>query len=306
MRDPARCPACNSDRIEPAFTAQDWALGAAPGEFGYVRCVACRSVFATPQPSDEVLALAYGSSYGNYQPGRTLVERIAEPLARREATRLAALADVTMPFLDLGAGTGRFLERIQRAGWTGPVRGVEYSPDVAAATSAELGVPVEPGTAEDADLGDEPNGVIVLRHVIEHLRDPRAVLERLRGGLAPDGLLYLATPDAHALSARMFGRYWWGNEVPRHLVIFSRDGLRHLVVASGFDIVTEWWSFAPQMWNASLGLALDKGRRKPWVARTTHLLNPVVTGPAVVAGALEVALRRSTMYGLVARPRATG
>lgn len=306
MTGDVRCPACNSDRVVAAFTASDWALSAAPGEFTYARCAACASVFASPQPSDAVLAQAYASSYGNYQPGRTLVERVAEPLAQREATRLAALADVTQPFLDLGAGTGRFLERIRRAGWSGPMRGVEYSPEVAAAASAEVGVPVEPGTAEDADLGDTPNGMIVLRHVIEHLRDPGSVLDRLRGGLGGDGLLYLATPDAHALSARVFGRYWWGNEVPRHMVIFSRDGVRHLVVASGYDIVTEWWSFAPQMWNASLGLALDKGRGKPWVGRATHLLNPAVTGPAVAAGALEVALHRSTMYGLVARQRAAG
>lgn len=286
-----------------AFTARDWALRAAPGDFAYRRCETCRSLFAAPQPSDEVLTRAYATSYGNYQPGRTLVERVAEPLAQREATRLVRLADPTSPFIELGCGTGRFLERAVRAGWTGRIRGVEYSAEVARAGSSATGLRIDPGTAEDVDLSDGPYGTIVLRHVVEHLRDPAAVLARLRDALRPDGLLYLATPDARALSARVFGRYWWGNEVPRHLVIFSRDGLRDLVAASGFGIVTEWWSFAPQMWNASLGLALDRGRGLGWVPRATHPLNPLVTGPAVLAASAEVLAHRSTMYGLVARPR---
>jgi SAM-dependent methyltransferase len=255
-----------------------------------------------PQPDDEVLAAAYSSSYGNYQAERSLVERVAEPLAQREATRVASLADTGKPMLELGCGTGRFLERLRAAGWHGPLAGVEYSAEVAADTSVRLGIPVAAGTVEDADLGADPLGLLVLRHVIEHLRDPGAALVRARGALRSDGVLYLATPDARALSAAVFGRYWWGYEVPRHIVVFSRDGLRRLVEAHGFRVVGEWWSFAPQMWNASLGLALDRGGRRPRVAAATHLLNPLVTGPAVLAAAAEVLLRRSTMYALAARP----
>jgi SAM-dependent methyltransferase len=260
-------------------------------------------VFSDPQPAEDVLAAAYGTGYGNYQHGRSRVERIVEPLMRREAVRVAAVADPGSPMIELGCGTGRFLERLEHAGWTGRREGVEYSPDVAEMTAARIGVPVQAGTVEDADLGPEPHGLIVLRHVVEHLRDPGAALRRLRGGLRDDGVLYLATPDARALAAAAFGRYWWGYEVPRHLVVFSRDGLRRLAEASGFEVIGEWWSFAPQMWNASLYLALDRGRGSSRVAAFTHLLNPLVTGPACLAAAAELAMRRSTMYGLLARPR---
>ena len=114
--------------------------------------------------------------------------------------------------------------------------------------------------------------------------------------------MYVATPDAGALAARVFGRWWWGYEVPRHLVVFSAEGLRRVLGRAGFEVEQEWRYFRPQMWNASLWLALDRGRRRAWTDWATRVLNPLVTLPAAVLAAAEVSTRRSTMYGVLARP----
>lgn len=298
---PSTCPACLRAEGAPGFSASDLSLRAVAGSFSYDRCAACGTVFAHPQPDAATLAQAYAGSYGNYRAEASLVERLAEPLARREAARVARRADPGSPLLDLGCGTGRFLERLQAVGWHGPLRGVEYAAEVADDASRRLGIPVAHGRAEEADLGPPGTlGVLVMRHVIEHLRSAGTVLDRARAALRPDGLLYVATPDTRALSAKAFGQWWWGYEVPRHLVVFSRDGLRALVRRHGYEVVDEWWSFAPQMWNASLGLRLA-GRDPARVQRFTSLANPLVSGPAAVAGVAEVLARRSTMYGLLAR-----
>ena len=302
MPTPTRCPACGSQATSHAFDARDWALGAAPGEFAYRRCARCGSCFASPQPEEAVLAQAYAAEYGNYQAEPGLLERIAEPLARREARRVVGATDPSAPALEVGCGTGRFLGRLRENGWRGELRGVEYSGPVAEAAAVRLGMPIVPGTAEDAELGESALGALVMRHVIEHLRDPAEVLGRARRALRPDGLLYLATPDANALSAAVFGRFWWGWEVPRHLVVFTPAGLRTLVEAQGFRVTGEWWGFSPQMWNASLFVALNRGGDARWPHLATHTLNPFVTGPAVIAATAEVLLRRSTMYALAARP----
>jgi SAM-dependent methyltransferase len=296
------CPACGAGSATRAFVASDAALRAAPGEFTYRRCRACASVFADPQPDDSVLRSAYASDYGNYNEQRSLVERVAEPLARREAQRVVRQTPSGLPVLEIGCGSGRFLERLRASGWSGELGGVEYAPDVAARAAAVTGIPVAAGTAEDTDLAGRQLGLLALRHVIEHLRDPGAFIARARDSLAPGGRFYLATPDARALSAKAFGRRWWGYEVPRHLVVFSREGLRLLLAAHGFRIVDEWWNFAPQMWNASLFLTLDRGRGTAWAPKATHLLNPLVTVPAVALATVEVATHRSTMYSVLARP----
>jgi SAM-dependent methyltransferase len=299
------CPACLGDRTRPAFVGRDWALGAAPGDHPYVRCEVCSTVFAHPQPSDETLAAAYPPSYGNYATEVPRLERFFEFVARREAAHLVGRADPGSPLLEIGCGSGRFLERLRAAGWHGALSGIEYSPEVAAATSARLGIHVGTGTAESTPLEPGAYGTIVLRHVLEHLRDPARVLERIRAALAPGGSLYVATPDVQALSALVFGRWWWGWEVPRHLVVFSREGLRNLLGRCDFAVDQEWWYIRPQVWNASLWLALDRGRGRTWARWATRMLNPLVTGPSIAAATAEVVLHRSTMYGVLARPHSS-
>src|SRR5262249_45002143 len=130
-----------------------------------------------------------------------------------------------------------------------------------------------------------------------------ATLRRISDLLEPHGVLYLATPDTRALAAAAFGRYWHGYDPPRHLFAFSRDGVRRLLAAEGFDIVDERWDFAPQMWTGRLRHALGRGRRPRWAAIAGHELNPLAAIPAIVAAGAEVALHRSTMYASTARRR---
>lgn len=297
----ARCPACASPDIRPAFSVGDCGNRAVPGEFSYSHCISCESVFSDPPPDDATLAAAYGPTYGNYQADRGVMERLAEPLLRREAGRVVDAGASDLPLVEIGCGTGRFLERLAACGWHGPITGVEYAADVAADTSRRTGFVVRAGTAENTPLGG-PYGAIVLRHVIEHLRDPHAILERLSAALDPRGVLYIATPDATAWAARVFGRRWWGYEVPRHLVVFSSGALRGAVARAGLRVIDEHWAFSPDMWNGSLYLALDRGRDRGWTSPVTSLANPIVTVPTALAAALEATLGHSTMYHIIARP----
>jgi Methyltransferase domain len=145
--------------------------------------------------------------------------------------------------------------------------------------------------------------MVVLRHVIEHVRDPRTALARVRSLLEPDGLVYVATPDARAVAAKVFGRYWHGYDPPRHLFAFTCDGLKTLLASEGFELVEERWDFAPQMWTGSLRHALGRGRQPAWVTIAGNDFNPLAAGPALVGAGVEVVLHRSTMYAATVRLR---
>jgi hypothetical protein len=86
--------------------------------------------------------------------------------------------------------------------------------------------------------------------------------------------------------------------------VFSSAALRGSLARCDLRVVDENWAFSPDMWNGSLYLALDRGRGLDWTRRATSLANPLVTGPMCVAAAAEVALGHSTMYSVIARPRA--
>jgi SAM-dependent methyltransferase len=298
--DPRKCAGCGSAARSFAFTGRDWYLGTAQGRWSYYKCSTCRSVYADPQPTDADLDAAYAASYGPYRdPG--LLERLAEPLARREAAWVIAMAGGSGTVLDLGCGTGAMMRRIRESGWVGPIRGVEFSEEVARATMNRLGLPVDVATVETAPIPEAPARIVVLRHVIEHVREPREVLERVREMLESDGLLYLATPDRRALAAAAFGRFWHGYDPPRHLHAFTAGGVRTLLASSGFRVEAERWDFAPQMWAASLHHRLSASRFRRRADPLSSLMNPVVGGLAGVAGVFESLLRRTTLYGVAAR-----
>jgi SAM-dependent methyltransferase len=278
-------------------------MAAADGRFDYRRCETCGTVFMHPQVDEPTLAAAYSPEYGPYRRSPTLVERVGERIAQREASRLASYADPSSTLLDVGCGRGTFLRRLKRAGWTGPLRGVEPDPAVAALTHEEVGVPVAVGTLDEVELESGGTGTVVLRHVLEHVRDPRATLQLVSELLVPGGTLYVATPDARSLAASVFRRFWHGYDPPRHLFAFTSGGLRRLLARCDFELVAESWDFSPQMWSGSLRHALGRGQpermaRARWLA---HDLNPLVAVPSVAGASIEVALRRSTMYAATAR-----
>lgn len=292
-----RCPACDGSAREPAFTAGDWDDRGWAARWTYVRCGSCGSVFADPQPTNAELERAYSRSYAPYEPPGVMV-RLLSPIVMREARALVAAAPSGSVALDVGCGPGQMLERIRAAGWTGELRGIEPNAEVACEASARIGVPVDVAPVEALPEDLPRAGLVILRHVIEHVREPLAVLEALRELLEPDGVLYVGTPDARALAARVFGRNWHGWDPPRHLVVMHRDAVRTLLARAGFEVVRERWDWAPQMWTASLQHRLATGGR---AGRLASPLNPVVGVPAAVVAMVELVARRTTMYGVLAR-----
>ena len=288
--------------MQPFFTGSDWYLGAVDVEerFPYVRCLACGTVAAHPAPTPETLRRAYANEYLPFGPP-TLLERLFEPIARREARRVVTAARIDGALLDVGCGSGKFMARLRATGWAGPMRGLE--PDAAAAGRASdlLRVPVRIGGVEMLSTEPPELAAIILRHVIEHVPEPLDTLRELRSLLAPGGVLYLGTPDAHTLSARVFGRFWHGYDPPRHLFAFTAEGMRALLGRAGFVVGREYWDFAPQMWTGSLHHALARCSNPRWAALLSSNVNPVAAIPAVLGATVERSLGRSTMYAVLAR-----
>lgn len=146
--------------------------------------------------------------------------------------------------LDVGCGAGLFLEAAARRGFT--CLGVEPSA-VAAAHCRSKGLDIL--EAEFEGVATVPAGsadVLHMRNVLEHLRDPRGLVEAAAEVLAPGGLLVAAVPNDYSpvqRAARAGGiRPWW-IAVPHHLNYFDFDSLADLIEGTGFEIVGRTTSF---------------------------------------------------------------
>jgi hypothetical protein len=56
--------------------------------------------------------------------------------------------------------------------------------------------------------------------------------------LKPGGIFYVLVPNIDSAEARVFGSYWHGLELPRHLSHFSPASLRNLAKTAGLSEVS--------------------------------------------------------------------
>jgi SAM-dependent methyltransferase len=128
--------------------------------------------------------------------------------------------------LDVGCAFGWSLDAARLAGFeTG---GVEVSAH--AARSAAERHDVRSSTALfDAGSFD----LVTMIDVIEHVRDPLALLREVRRVLRPGGRLAITTPDLSSLSGRLMGARW-PYLIAEHVVYFDRSTIRQALHATGF------------------------------------------------------------------------
>ena len=138
--------------------------------------------------------------------------------------------------LEVGASWGLFLEEAAQAGYA--CSGIELAQECAELVRAQLGIPVFCGTIEQYAATDPaPFDVIVMRHCLEHMADPKAALAIARSLLKPDGMLLVVVPNVRSLAARAFGRQWEWMVPPNHLYYFSSATLQALLAQARFSTV---------------------------------------------------------------------
>lgn len=136
--------------------------------------------------------------------------------------------------LEVGSGSGRFLERMRRAGWQ--VQGTDFDPAVARRVREKYGLQIDIGDLAALAYPAGAYDVVAMSQVIEHVHDPLALLRECARVLRPGGRLMLSTPNGASLAHRRYGRCWRGLEPPRHLHIFTPNALAQCALASGLRV----------------------------------------------------------------------
>lgn len=231
------CNLCGSRDHRVIWEGRDWAYGC-PGSFTMVRCHACGLVYLDPRPGPAEAGAYYPPEYEPYQrTARAFRSPILDWIQRkrlrsrvRAVSRLAAGGSL----LDVGCGSGGFLREISRLNrWQ--ASGVEINGAMARFAREQLGLEVRQGTLEEAGFSKDAFDVVTMWDVLEHLHDPGAALTEVRRILKPGGWLLVSTPSAGSLDARLFGRYWIGLDMPRHLYVFSRKTLEAELRKAGLE-----------------------------------------------------------------------
>ncbi len=101
-------------------------------------------------------------------------------------------------------------------------------------------------SAEELPFADGVFGVVIIKHVVEHLLHPEKAVTEIGRVMASGGTLLFATPNLDSLLKPWKGERWIGYQDPTHISLKPPQEWLALVQAAGFEPVRV---FADGFWD---------------------------------------------------------
>jgi SAM-dependent methyltransferase len=226
-----------SDRVivtDPYGVSDEW--------FYLIRCRQCSTWVQTPRPVETEMDQFYAQEmWPELTPAHSVADRAAVYLRDlhlywSEVRWLMKWLAHASTFCDYSTGDGQVIRQVRRLRRDVAVYATEYSPTFRAWLASTVpDVEVKPSLTDlDPALQFD---VISAFGVLEHVPEPRRLLDELRERLVPGGKLLLMVPNPDSLQRWLSGSRWWGWYAPRHMFLMNRRALEGLLVRSGFEVV---------------------------------------------------------------------
>jgi 2-polyprenyl-3-methyl-5-hydroxy-6-metoxy-1,4-benzoquinol methylase len=190
----------------------------------------------SPKPSEEDLPSYYASEdYISHTDGkRSLFEKMYQVVKGITLSRKQKLLTSYLPtkgsLLDIGAGTGDFLEYASKKGWK--TSGVEPS-EKARALAKQKNIHLTESLPKEETRYD----AITMWHVLEHVYDLKDQLIWLKKKLSREGVVFIAVPNFESHDASHYKTDWAAYDVPRHLYHFSKKSIQLLFEEQGMKVI---------------------------------------------------------------------
>ena len=121
--------------------------------------------------------------------------------------------------LDFGCGQGLFVSFLHEKGYR---NAVGYDPYVA--------------EFSDEGLLDKTYDIIIAQDVVEHVSDPKALMDQLMGRVRPGGILCIGTPNANRIDLSHPEKFALSLHQPYHRHILSENALIQLGLNIGLHV----------------------------------------------------------------------
>jgi len=219
-----------------------------------VICRRCGLMYINPRWASAAYARFYEEDYRRLMGESSVPPREVMFRQRTHGAQIVEFCGSFVPrgsrVLDIGCAAGGILWAFREA-LDCCVVGVEPSLEHSLYARDTAGLDVRTGLLEDVNLGSEPFDLVIITQALNHMLDPRAGLERLRGLLRPRGRLFLEVQNVpeYARQVRMPFQV-------DHAYYFCAETLECLVRRIGFepiridvDTAQRARLVAPYMWH---------------------------------------------------------
>jgi len=199
-------------------------------EFELIENLEFGMLVTSPQPATFELAKYYETEeyISHTDTKRNLFEKVYHLVREYAIKNKVALLNKEQTkgsLLDVGCGTGDFLNAAKNNGWK--VTGIEPNEKARVIANTKTDNKVF-DTLKLESLPTESFDVISLWHVFEHLPELENHIQVFKKLLKPNGSLIIAVPNHKSFDAKYYKEFWAAYDVPRHLWHFSQNSIKRL------------------------------------------------------------------------------
>lgn len=227
------CNNCKSEKFKILWKGvRNWEF---PETFRIVECTDCGLIFVSPRPKKSEISKFYPEkTYWSSNTKSGSCKKRRENLYGRVLYKEISKRAKKGKILDIGSGTGLFLSGFKEKGWK--VSGIDISKVAAEISDKKFGIKTKTGDFLAVNFPVNHFDVVSLNGTLEHMYKPKEVLGKVAKVLKSDGLLEITVPNMEGLGVKIFGKTWYGIDVPRHLYHFTSHTLCDMLLRSGFKI----------------------------------------------------------------------
>lgn len=238
MKKINECPICNHTSFKPFLKTKDFMI--TQEEFTIVECENCGFHFTNPAPEESKVDKYYQDeayiSHSSSKKGiiNWIYNKVREVTLNQKLGWIKKHSEGNN-LLDIGCGTGHFLSKVEKNGYS--VTGLEPDPIARENAAALNGVhPLD--IASLKSLEKQSYDVITMWHVLEHVYELKESVETYLNLLKPNGTLFIAVPNLESWDAQHYKEYWAAYDVPRHLYHFRKKDIENLFKEQNFEVST--------------------------------------------------------------------
>lgn len=204
------CNLCGSNDTNLLYKKPDTRFWVSPIEFNLVQCKDCGLAFVNPRPTQKSMNYFYPS---NFYLNRDIAH---EKIRFLKEIQLIEKYKESGRILDIGCGGGGLTKMLKEKGWE------VYGMDLYEKSGNNYNINIKYGDLKELKYPSNFFDVITAWAVFEHLYDPMSYFLEIRRMLKQNSIFICLVNNINSI----WSRYAYGEDMPRHLYVFSEKTLK--------------------------------------------------------------------------------